>query len=190
MRALLIVLAVLALPRTAAAHDVRGEVLFLDVSEHSIGVEIQVPQRQLELARRGNADDLRAYVARYVGATTRDGEPFTPTVGDIGTKWVGDGDVVDIHVDLEAPAGASARWFRLRDDLVLQRVQTDTVYIFLRSDVQDAVTGAPKLVGYLHYQQRTFDIDRPVQTSGGKRLLFALALLAGLAGGVWLVRKV
>lgn len=204
--------------RVASAHDVRGEVLFLDIGEHVIGVEVQVPVHQLELARRAPFDAdraaLAAYATTYVGATARDGRPFTPTVRSLDLRRAGDGDVVDIQLDLAAPPDTTARWFELRDDLVLQRVQTDTVYVFVRRDVQSGITGDdgehPKLAGYLHYQQRPLAIDRSAGrwttafgtvfrlgmrhiAAGTDHVLFLLVLLLPApllaAGGRWSGRR-
>ena len=183
--------ATMALARPAAAHDVRGEVVFLDIGERAIDVEIQVPPLQLALARRVplgrdpaaavRADQaaLRAYAAQYVGARGRDGRAFSIDVTGVTVARVADHDAVVFRAHLEAPAGSDARWFELRDDLVLHQVVTDTAYVFVRTDLQNGVLGeAPSLVGSLHYQQRSLVVDR---TSGSRWRGFVTVFQLGIA---------
>ena len=156
MKALLVLL---ALCGTAAAHDVRGEVLLLDIGNTAIDLEVRTPVMQLEKLTR--LDQLRPYAAQRLGATAADGRPFGIEIGAITRERVGDGDVAILHAHLTAPAGDDARWFELRDDLLLDQITSDTVYVFLRSDLQTGVLDAePRLIGYLHYQARTLVVDR------------------------------
>jgi hypothetical protein len=164
---------VLGLARPAAAHDVRGEVVLLDIGDHAIDVELRVPARQLETASgirlghevaaavRAQQADLRAYAARMVGARSEDRREWAVDVGPVAYARHGDQGEVVFHAHLIAPAGATARWFALRDDLVLGRVTTANVYVFVRSDLQTGILdGEPALLGYLHYQQRELVVDR------------------------------
>lgn len=175
MKQSIVVLAVtvLGLARPAAAHDVRGEVVFLDVGERAVDIEVQVPVLQLELARQMPAGKLgaasvaadqaalRAYARRYVGARSRDGREFGVDIRSVTMEHVAGHDVVVFRGHLTAPEGSDARWFVVRDDLVLNQVVTDTVYVFLRTDLQTGVIGeAPTLLDYLHYQRRSLVVDR------------------------------
>lgn len=175
----------LALCGVAAAHDVRGEALFLDVGDDVVELELHVPTAHLAMAHTAasdaltyvqlRADDGRAFAGRLLGVATTDTEArvtmrFTP------------------------PAGATARWFRLSDELVLHAIVNANAYVFLRRDLRDGEIAEPTLVGTLHYQQRTLDIDRSAGTwfsgltaafhlgmdhirEGTDHLMFLLALL-------------
>ena len=50
--ALVCTLATLSLPLTAAAHDVRGSALYLDVGQRAIALELHLPYRQPQFFRR------------------------------------------------------------------------------------------------------------------------------------------
>jgi hypothetical protein len=220
--ALGLIAAALVIARPASAHDVRGEVALLDIGEHAVDLELQVPVRQLEAARgaplgadpaaavRAEQTALRADAAARIGATSRAGLPFTVAIRSITVERIGDGDVVVVRAHLEAPDG-DARWFVLRDDLVLGRVVTDTVYAFVRTDLANGIVDqAPRLIGYLHYQARALIVDRGAGSrlhsfttvfrlglahiaSGTDHLLFLLVLVipAPLAasGGRWRRRR-
>ena len=217
------IVAVLGLARPAAAHDVRGEVVFLDVGERAVGIEVQVPILQLALARHAPigkvpaatvaADQaaLRAYARQYVGARSRDGREFGVDIHGVTAENVAGHDVVVFRGRLTAPDGADARWFEVRDDLVLHEVVTDTAYVFLRTDLQSGVLGeAPTLLDYLHYQRRSLVVDRTPGTrwrsfttvfhlgmehiaDGTDHLLFLLVLLIPaplqVRGGRWRDRR-
>jgi HupE / UreJ protein len=169
----------------AAAHDVHGEVLLLDVGEHSVQAELQVPVALLALARhqsvRELSDDLealRAYLRTHIHASARDGRAFTVELDTPSLQAHGEDMVLLAHLQLQPPTGATARWFELRDDVVLARVVTDNVYVFLRRDLRAAAFGdAPQWLGSLHYQRRSLVIDR---THGSAWSGFAAAVSLGL----------
>ncbi|MEZ4382265.1 MAG: HupE/UreJ family protein [Nannocystaceae bacterium] len=175
------VLAALLVAAPARAHDVAGEVLFLDFGERAIGVELQIPPGQLEAARRAAAAsevDLRDWVRDRLTARTEDGRPFTTEITDVARTWVGDGEVYVARGRLVAPDGAAPRRFLLRDDVVLERVATHNVYVFARRDLRLADTGeAPTLVASAHYQRREVAVTRP---EGSLRAAFAAMFALGL----------
>ncbi|MCE9579808.1 MAG: HupE/UreJ family protein [Deltaproteobacteria bacterium] len=206
----------LASARVAHAHDVRGEVVLLDVGERVVDAELQVPLGQLALARGETVAQLRAApieqlaadARAYVGARAADGRAFAITVRAVGVRRVGDGDVMDVQVRMTAPDGASARWFELRDDLVLRAVVTDNAYVFVRRDLATGEVGAdPLFVGLMHYQARALVVDRTAGSAwtglraaiglgidhirgGTDHLLFVLMLLVSAPwrarGGRWI----
>lgn len=202
MRAL--ALAALALATLAArpahAHDVRGEVVFVDAGDGAVELELQVPAAQLAMARHQDERALAATppavlaadVAATVALRARDGRPFALAVAPVGPG----GSVLEFHVRATPPPGADARWFELADELVLRTVTNANVYVFLRRDLRAGVLGddAPSLLGALHYQARTLVVDRSAGTAwtglgaafhlglrhireGTDHLMFLLALL-------------
>lgn len=165
----LAIVAVLAAPRAARAHDVHGEIVFLDVGERVVDVELRVPVLALALARgqlvaqltAAPTAELAADLGAYVGARDRAGRPFALAIRSLAIRPDRDGGVLHAELRLTAPADSSARWFALRDDLVLRRVTTHNAYVFLRRDLQSGALGeSPQLLGTLHYQQRSLVVDR------------------------------
>ena len=159
------------------AHDVRGTAVFLDVGERLIDAELQVPLEQLRLALnqpellapkpsapaadQTEADGLKAYLGQHLYARGRDARPFNVDIQSVERQHLGDGDVLLARVRLRPPAGASARWFELGYNAVLDRVVTHNVYVFVRHDLKGAVLGdKPELVGLMHYQNKALVIDR------------------------------
>jgi len=176
----------LGLSRRAAAHDVRGEVIFLDVGEQAVEVELSVPMFQLALARRQSIEqltaapreELAADVRGSVALRDRSGRPFGLEVGTVSVQQQEAGPAMVFALRFTPPRGASARWFELADELVLRTVVNGNVYVFVRRDLQNAVLGdSPTLVGTLHYQQRRLTVDR---TAGDRRTSLIAAFHLGL----------
>lgn len=191
-RALAIVLALVValLARPAAAHDVTGEIMFLDVGEAAVGVELQIPVTQIRAVAPalfpGKDHDIAslevsgvpALVEARLGATSKLGQPFAVDVHGAKRELVKGHDVVVVEAALHAPAGESARWFELRDDVILGKLVTDSVYVFLRRDLRSGALGEkPALLGELHYQQRTLTIDRE---EGGRMAIIKHAFGLGM----------
>lgn len=214
----MILLAALGLARTAWAHDVHGEVVLLDIGERVVDAELRAPLSQVALARGERLADLAAHpviaapaLATEVSLRDAEGAPLTPSVGDIAVERVGDGDVLVAHLRFAAAAGHSARKFELRDELVLGRVTSHNVYVFIRRDLPAGELGdAPRLAGMLHYQHRALAIDRTGATwwdglcaaiwlgidhirDGTDHLLFLVMLVLPAplvaAGGAWTARR-
>lgn len=176
--AVLVLLALALFVRPAAAHDVTGEIMLLDVGEDAIGVELQIPVTQV----RSVAPDLfpgkdhdiaslevagvKPLVEARLSATSKLGQRFATEVTSAHRAFVTGHDMVVVEARLVAPAGESARWFSLRDDVILQQLVTDSVYVFLRRDVRTGETDKPAFIGEMHYQQRTLTIDREVGSRG------------------------
>jgi hypothetical protein len=171
----------------AFAHEVHAELAYLDIGEHATHVTLEVPIRQLALARqtpvgtllRADDEELRAYVSTHLAATTFEGRPFETEIGDIGVRQVDDGDALVIDARFVPPKGASANRFVFRDDLVLSRVTSADVYVLVRSDVgTTAMTNGPEAIGRLHYQQRALRVDRPGPSTTVSSAWKAFALLS------------
>lgn len=167
--AILVALVLLVLARPAAAHDVRAELAHLDLGETSVGVELQVPLTQLRSAEPSlfatttgpitgfRADAARALFAAKLGAEDREQRRFATTILDVRVVRIDDGDALVVRARLDAPA--SARWFVLHDDVILDRLASHVVYAFVRHDARDA-PAEPVLVGQLHWQGRALVVDR------------------------------
>lgn len=174
---LLVVLCSLLAPRVAWAHDVRGEIVLLDVGEEAVAVELQIPLSQLRADAPDlfpgkdhdiasvRVDEVPEHVRTRLVAFDRAHRPFVTTVESAQVKRIDDGDVVVVNARLRAPEGSDARWFELHDDVILDHVVTHTVYVFLRRDLRAGdVDESASLLGELHYQRRALVVDR---TEGG-----------------------
>lgn len=167
--ALLLAFALLVLARPAAAHDVRAELAYLDIGETSVGIELQVPLTQLRSAEPSlfatttgpitgfRPDAARALFAAKLGAEDREQRRFATTILDARVVHIDDGDALVVRARLDAPA--SARWFVLNDDVILDRLASHVVYAFVRHDARGEPR-EPVLVGQLHWQDRALVIDR------------------------------
>jgi hypothetical protein len=156
-----VVLLLLALAGTAEAHDVRGEALILEVGE-DVSAELHVPAAQLALARGQSTlevlaipdDELATEVAAHVTLRSLDGTPFPITVEriDRDPRLGREELVVALRFAGRPPLTIS-------DDLVLRTVVNANVFVFERRD--DAAT----LIGSLHYQQRSLEVQPPPPSS-------------------------
>lgn len=183
----LVVLAVLGGGHVAFAHDVRGEVVFLDVGDRTVDVELRVPVLQLALARQERVEGLLAEPADRLAGDARafvalrdpSGTAFAQAVRRITPARDADGgQMIVFALRFTPPAGSSARWFELEDGLVLHSVVTDNIYVFLRRDLQSgALGGSPSLVGTMHYPQRRLVVD---QTAGSWTASLAAAFRLGV----------
>jgi hypothetical protein len=179
-------LCVLGAGHPASAHDVHGEVIFVDVGERVVDLELEVPLFQLALARQQSIDALAAAPTEQLAGDARalvslrdaEGAPFLPEVRRIGVVQHSGAQVMRFELRFTPPPGSPARWFELSDELVLRRVVTANVYVFLRRDLAAGAFGdSPTLLGSLHYQQRQLIVDR---TSGEWSTGLAAAFRLGL----------
>lgn len=160
----------------AAAHDLRGTAVFVDVGERQVRLEAQIPLEQLGLAvdkplaqhpervLPAESEFLQAHLQDHLRVTAPDGRAFAVSAPSLTLQHVADGDTLLAQVALDAPAGVSARAFTLAYDAVVHKVVTHNVYVFVRHDLQSGLLGDnPELVGFLHFQNKRLLIDR----SGG-----------------------
>ncbi|RKH13617.1 HupE/UreJ family protein [Corallococcus sp. CA053C] len=158
---------------SAHAHLVRDTAVLLDLGEHTVEAELQLPLDQLALALTGSFDavpaevlreraaQLPAYVREHFGASTLDGHPFQVEVGTVGVQRIQDGDCFVAHVTLRAPPGASARVFTLTDTLVLHQVMNHRALVSVRRDFHTGLFGeGQEMVGAVSAQTPSLLIDR------------------------------
>jgi hypothetical protein len=170
---LLVIIALLVgATRIAQAHDVHGEVMLLDIGQHSLTVDVHVPVLQLSAVRgvevprdpvamvRTDQTALRAFGEKYLGATARDGRAFSTRVTNVDVARDQGDLVVVFHAQLAAPDGATARWAELHDNMLLHVLTNANIYVFVRTDLPNGQLGAPTLLDMMHYQQRTLVVDR------------------------------
>ena len=152
---------------TASAHPMPSSVLILEVYEHMVGAELQVPLSELGLALKedlmGNPDavlakygtQLETYLAEHIQPVTADGQPWTVQVDNLSVKGAeqtatGPYQELTAHLNLTPPAGASTRTFMLHYDAVIQQVVTHSVLVSVKQDwASGLVEGQPAEVGVI-----------------------------------------
>lgn len=173
------VLGIVGFASRADAHDVQGDVVFLDLGERVVEVEVEVPLAELALAHHQPISELDpervAGDAAQVTLDARDGRPFARTVRGIALDHTAHGDVMTLRLRFTPPDGATARSFTLGEDIVLREVVNANAYVFVRRDLQAGAFGdSPTLAGTLHYQHRRLDIDR--EAGAGRAIAAAFRL--------------
>lgn len=166
-------LALLLAGMSAQAHLVRNTAVLLDIGEHAVDAELQVPVDQLSLAltrsfsavpaevMRQRADELPGYIREHFRASTPDGQPFSVEVGSIGVQRVEDGDCLVAHVTLRPPLGGSSRVFTLTDTVVLHQVMNHRALVSVRRDFHNALFGErQEMVGAVSAQAPSLAVDR------------------------------
>ena len=148
---------------SAFAHDVRGTVLLLDVGERTVRIQAELSVQQLNyvLPAPVSADALQGYVREHLSVVAKGGEPFAVALHVDGPRRIDDNDAQVVTATFTAPAGTSARQFTVRSDLIVHQVVTHNIYLFLRHDLKNArLEPEPELLGLLHFQQHSLDVDR------------------------------
>jgi hypothetical protein len=165
------VLLMACLPRTAAAHDVRGSAIYLDLGRSAVGIELHLPVRQLLLAldraprvppaALAEMPSIQEYVRNHLHATSRDGSAMTLVIEHIVAQKGGDDDELVFTGKLLPVGAADVRQFALQFDAILHQVVTHNAYVFLRRDIWHGALGdKPELLGMLHWQRKQLSVER------------------------------
>ncbi|WP_236668565.1 HupE/UreJ family protein [Hymenobacter rubidus] len=134
-----------------AAHPMPNSLVVLDLQPGGVAVELQLPLSELEpafghgIARHSEqaatafGADLRAYLAQHVRPISPDGRPWTVRVGELqvhAAEQTATGPYQELTAALwlQPPAGASARTFTLRYDVILHQVVTHVALVSVRRD--------------------------------------------------------
>jgi hypothetical protein len=186
MRVALVVIATVMLaPAPAWAHPAKSTAVMLDVVDDRVGAELHVPVDQLAMALERSpgdlalpADDalLRDYLGRHLAVRTADGRPYRVELGALAIATVDDAPHLVAHMTWTPPVGARIDRLRLVDDVVLHRVVSHKILVFVRSDFAAAVfPTAPRLVDTLRFQHTALILDRG-DASWARGLVATIAL--------------
>ena len=179
----------------ACAHDVPPSVVMLDLGRTAIVAELRLPLGDLGSAlgeplaaspstvvpRHGTR--IAAYVAQWFHASTTDGRPYAMHVDAVSTEttsnvnWTSN-DWVVVRVRLTAPDGARTEAFTLDDQVIVQRVLSHQILVYVRKDLRHGLLGdKPVEIGTAGFGNTRVTIDG---TGGswwqGLARLFALGL--------------
>jgi hypothetical protein len=211
--------AVLALPLLfaglhcgALAHDVPPSMVMLDIGRSAIDVELQLPLSELgaglALPLASNPGTvvsqygprIEQYVADGLQIHSRDGRAYQLHVESLGMKATNDArwtskDWLVLRGRLQAPSGVPTEVFALDYNVILQRVVSHQVLIYVRRDIRNGLVGdKPMLIstagfGNTHIAvdgsdgswwqglRRLFSLGMRHIAEGPDHLLFLLALL-------------
>ena len=152
---------------TALAHPMPSSVLLLDVHEHTVQAESQVPLSELGLALKedliGDPNtvlaqygvQLKTYLKAHIKPVTSEGQPWTVEVDDLGVKGAeqtatGPYQELTVQLTLTPPAGSSTRTFTLHYDAVIHQVVTHSALVSVRQDwASGLLEGQPAEVGVI-----------------------------------------
>ena len=161
----------------ARAHDVPPSVVMLDLGRTAISAEVKLPMNELGLALglplaatpgtvvTQHGARIAAYVAQWLKASTRDGRPYALHVDAVETEttananWTSN-DWVVVHVSLLAPPGADTEAFTLDDQVIVQRVLSHEILVYVRKDLRHGLVGdKPVAIGTAGFGNTRVAID-------------------------------
>ena len=144
-----------------------SSVLLLDVHDHTLQAELQVPLSELGLALKedllGDPDavlarygaGLETYLTQHVQPLTPNGQPWTVRVDDLniqGAEQTATGSYQELtaHLTLTPPLGSSTQTFTFHYDAVIHQVVTHTALVSVRQDwANGLVSEQPVEVGVI-----------------------------------------
>lgn len=149
---------VLFAPSPLYAHQQPTTIVLLDFHPDRVGMELQIPLSELELAfghaaaqdpntfidRAGK--ELAEYLRAHIRPTTPDGQPWAVVVtnmqlGQAEQTQSGPYQEIIIHLNLTPPDGVSPRRFVLNYDAILHQVVTHKALVGVRKDWETGLYG-------------------------------------------------
>lgn len=161
----------------ACAHDVPPSVVMLDLGRTAISAELQLPMSELGAALglplasspstvvEQHGPRIAAYVGQWLRASTPDGRPYALHVEAVATEitananWTSN-DWVVVRVRLTPPAGSDTGIFALDDQVIVQRVLSHQILVYVRKDLRHGLVGdAPVAIGTAGFGNTRVTID-------------------------------
>ena len=185
--ALLILIAILYfLPQQTLAHQSPTTIMLLNVSPGKVGMELQIPLSELELAYGNDISknpemevprqsrQLQQYLLAHIHPTTADGKPWKVEVMDMKVEKAVQAasgppfQEITVHLNLTPPAAADTRQFVLNYDVIMHQVVTHSTLVSVRNDWETGNTGdQEKQVGVIRVDTRT-SVIYPMKINLGK----------------------
>ncbi|MDO7850640.1 HupE/UreJ family protein [Hymenobacter convexus] len=143
----------------ARAHPMPNSVVLLDLHPGGVAAEVQLPLGQLEIAF-GHAvsqhpetlvqrlgPELRAYLRQHVRPETPDGQPWAVAVRELriqNAEQTATGPYQELTAQLwlTPPAGATARAFTFKYDVIVHQLVTHVALVSVRRDWEVGRVGA------------------------------------------------
>ncbi len=161
----------------AAAHDVPPSVVMLDLGRTAISAELQLPMSELGLALglpladkpstavQRHGARIAAYVGQWLHASAPDGRPYALHVDAVQTRttananWTSN-DWIVVRATLAAPQGAGTEAFALDDQVIVQRVLSHQILVYVRKDLRHGLVGdQPVAIGTAGFGNTRVAID-------------------------------
>ena len=162
---------------SAGAHDVPPSVVMLDLGRTAIEAELKLPMSELgpalgvplaaspSTAVPRHGPRIAAYVGQWLHASTTDGRPYALHVDTVETEttananWTSN-DWVVVRVRLTPPAGADTEAFALDDQVIVQRVLSHQILVYVRKDLRHGLVGdKPVEIGTAGFGNTRVTID-------------------------------
>lgn len=179
--AFLLISLLVFLGRPVWAHPMPNSQVMLDINRNAVALETHVPLTELEIAYEKPLsqdpqaslahyhDDLMAYFARHVSATSPDGKTWRVAVqgverGEDETPpgWTHPTPFLNARILLTPPEGESVRHFTLQYDAVVHQLVTHIAMVSVRRDWNNGVfSGSPVVLGEVRDRSTTFSVDIP-----------------------------
>lgn len=142
--------------------------MLLDVHEHVVQAEVQIPLAELGLALKTDlpettaglsrySEQLESYLPQHIQPLTPDGQPWTVQVDSLRVEEAEQTAAAPLQelvaqLTFTPPAGASTRVFSLHYDAVIHQVVTHTALVSVRQDWAGGVTAEhPAEVGVIRF---------------------------------------
>lgn len=165
--------AFLVATRSAEAHPMPNSLIALDIQEHQITAELQLPLMELELAFgktlsvnaasaiATNKKVLQTYLLQHITPTTKDGKAWNVVIETIELQTTenalhGAYQELRVVVRMTPPEGFSTRDCIFRYDVILHQVVTHSALISIRQDWDAGIIDDnPVEVGVIAWDIRT-----------------------------------
>lgn len=199
----------LALTLSAQAHPAKASAVELDIGVSTVGVHLEVPRDQLEMATSDLGEAaLATYVVEHLQVVDDDGALLVAGAPILAWGVVDEQPHLLVDLELATADGGTLEGFTLRDDVVLHQVVSHKIFVSVVSDPWMEGSDAT-LIGVLRYGRDEVVLDRkpPAATAlasgafvtgaehilvGPDHLLFLLTLLLvapmRIEDGRWRVR--
>lgn len=114
-----------------------------------------------ELAPVALSPELQSYLAEHRRARTRAGKELRLRMSNVSVAPARDDVELIATGELAADETADLRWIELHCDLIVHRVVSHNIYVFMRRDLLRGVLDhEPQLLDMLHWQNNTLAVDR------------------------------
>lgn len=150
-------------PLNLRAHQQPTTIVLLDVMPDKVGMELEIPLSELELAFGHNVTEnpevsikgleaqLKQYLVSHIRPVSENNQPWAVEIKNIKVEQVeqtqsGTFQEIRVNLDLLPPVGASTRKFTLNYDVIMHQVVTHRALVSLRSDWETGNVGEKKSI--------------------------------------------
>ena len=146
------------LPQPSFAHQQPTTIVLLDITPKKVGMELEIPLSELELAVGHNLTEtpeesiknfepqLKEYLLSHIRPVSENNQPWSIEITKIKVEKAeqtqsGTFQEIRVNLDLTPPEGASTRKFTLNYDLIMHQVVTHRAFVSIRNDWETGRNG-------------------------------------------------